>query len=129
MIREITSFSNSSFRSPREMGKEKWDKSSANVKSANIDENFLDSMESLHGTKNKICMSSSCYQYLHPAVCSRTGDVDIAFREWINSHCLLPVHQVACHLKCLSQRDICVQRHYLQAKECLCNQSNLCLTK
>lgn len=53
MIQEITSFSNSSFRSPRETGKEKLDKNSANVKSANVDENFLDSMESLCSTDHK----------------------------------------------------------------------------
>ena len=63
-------------------------------------------------------MTSS--NYLHPAVCSWTGDVDVAFREWINSHCFLPVDQVACHLKCLSQWDVCIQRHHLQAKEDVC---------
>ncbi len=50
---KLTSFSNSSFRSPRETGKEKWDKNSAKVNSANVDENFLDSIESLHNINHK----------------------------------------------------------------------------
>jgi hypothetical protein len=55
--------------------------------------------------------------YLHSAVSRRAGDVDIAFRQWINSHSLLPVDQVACHLQRLSQWNVRIQRHYLQAKE------------
>ncbi len=61
-------------------------------------------------------MTSSYYMYSHSAVSRRAGDVDIAFREWINSHSLLPVDQVACHLQCLSQWNVRIQRHYLQAK-------------